>query len=147
MRPIEGSFGPEARDRRGEADSATLSGAIAALETFYFAFNSGRLDVIAAVWSRDPLAQLNNPLGGVVRGGTAISALYRQIFDSSARVSVLFVGREHGEFTSADGRALRLSIRTTRYFVHADGRWSQLHHHGSIADPDTLRAYQEAVSV
>jgi hypothetical protein len=36
-------------------------------------------------------------------------------------------------------------IRTSRWFKLADGRWRQLHHHGSIEDADLLARYQLAV--
>jgi hypothetical protein len=32
-----------------------------------------------------------------------------------------------------------------RAFRRAGGRWRQVHHHGSIDDPDLLGAYQQAV--
>jgi ketosteroid isomerase-like protein len=55
------------------------------------------------------------------------------------------VGRERGEFGAADGASLAMAIRTTRVFRRQDGAWRQVHHHGSIDDPELLRAYQRAV--
>jgi len=55
------------------------------------------------------------------------------------------VGRERGTLED-DGINLDLAIRTSRIFRRIDGRWRQVHHHGSIDDPQLLRAYQEAVS-
>jgi hypothetical protein len=40
---------------------------------------------------------------------------------------------------------LDLRIRTTRWFVKSDGRWRQLHHHGSIEEPALLADYQRAI--
>jgi hypothetical protein len=38
-----------------------------------------------------------------------------------------------------------LNIRTTRIFQLMDGRWRQMHHHGSIEDAKLLGDYQNAV--
>ncbi|KAA2252885.1 nuclear transport factor 2 family protein [Solihabitans fulvus] len=128
----------------------------------YHAFNRRDLAVLRQVWSADPLAQLNNPLGGLLRGGDAIAELYARVFDGPARVMVtfgdiveyaddthaVFAGRETGTFTGRDGAELPLAIRTSRYFRYdpAAGRRAMLHHHGSIDDPVALRAYQDAVA-
>jgi hypothetical protein len=41
---------------------------------------------------------------------------------------------------------LQLAIRTSRLFRRAPGdRWHQVHHHGSIDDPQLLADYQAAV--
>jgi hypothetical protein len=153
------SFGPGSRNRLDEAASPGIDGALAALETFYFAFNNRNLNVFAQVWTKDPLAQLNNPLGGILRGGDAITALYDQVFHGPALVTVtfgdvveyaedthvLFAGRETGEYTVDSGKSVPLSIRTTRYFRYEGGRWCQFHHHGSIDDAEALAAYQAAI--
>jgi len=54
------------------------------------------------------------------------------------------VGRERGRFEAAGG-TLDLAIRTTRIFRWVDGRWRQVHHHGSMDDPALLERYQRAV--
>jgi len=55
------------------------------------------------------------------------------------------VGRERGEL-NVTGQRMRLAIRTTRVFRRDRNRtWCQVHHHGSIDDPQMLAAYQEAV--
>lgn len=153
-------FGPSSRNRLEDAEDPQSDGAIASLETFYFALNNADLDVLAAVWSDDELAQLNNPVGGIIRSGAAIVDLYRRIFVSGMNVQVrftdaatylaqntaLFAGREIGTYLDADGTESVLQIRTTRFFTwHADaGRWRLLHHHGSIDQPDELHRYQQA---
>jgi hypothetical protein len=54
------------------------------------------------------------------------------------------VGRERG--TYHDGETVKnLNIRTTRIFQLVDGRWRQMHHHGSIEDAKLLDDYQSAV--
>jgi ketosteroid isomerase-like protein len=155
-------FGTDARDRRDETGDSGLDGALAALETFYYALNNRDADALAAVLAGHPLAQLNNPLGGILRGGDAIVDLYAtKIFRGPVRVEVefgdfvqyvgaghaVFAGRETGTYT-VDGQDPRdLAIRTTRYFRYDGdaGRWLQFHHHGSIDGPEELGAYQRAV--
>ena len=58
---------------------------------------------------------------------------------------MVFAGREAGSYPAADGTTVPLDIRTSRYFRYSGGRWLQYHHHGSIDDPDALRAYQQAI--
>jgi ketosteroid isomerase-like protein len=159
---LDAEYGPGARNRLAEATSPDPDSARAVLESFYYAFNHRDLDALQQVWIDDPLVQLNNPLGGVLRGTDDVSRLYRRIFDSPARVEVTFgdivayqaagmvvyAGRETGQFRDPAGRSIPLRIRTTRVFAYDQtaGRWGQVHHHGSIDDPDALRDYQEAVA-
>ena len=154
-------FGPNSSNRLAEAKDPSPVGAVAALETFYYAYNHRDIDVMAAVWSHQELVQLNNPIGGILRGGAEAVALYRGIFAGGLHheitfteavtynhtTSVIFVGREFGNY-SINGQALEpLVIRATRLFTYeiAIGRWVQLHHHRSIEDPDALRSYQNAL--
>lgn len=101
---------------------------------------------------------MHNPIGGIKRGWPDIRAVYERIFASPAQVEVEFhdytlhvigdvfytVGRERGVFEASGGR-LDLAIRTSRIFRRAGGRLRQVHHHGSIDDPELLSAYQRAV--
>ncbi|HEX7019291.1 MAG TPA: nuclear transport factor 2 family protein [Gemmatimonadaceae bacterium] len=158
-RQIDSSFGPESRNRLEEARQPDFQGALAALETFYYSFNSRDLDALARVWGDGPLAQLNNPLGGILRGGKAIVDLYARIFKGSARVTVTFgdivayaagesatfAGRETGDYRIGDATPVPVSIRTTRCFHYEKGRWTMFHHHGSIDDAERLATYQRAV--
>jgi hypothetical protein len=157
---VDYNFGPAARNRLEEARDPGRAGAVAALESFYFALNNADLDVLSAVWSTDDLAQLNNPVGGILRSGAAISALYSRIFTAGMNVQVtftdaatwiadgmaVFAGREIGSYDRAPGEPVDLRIRTSRVFGWdaAHGSWVQLHHHGSIDDPAELAAYQAA---
>jgi ketosteroid isomerase-like protein len=154
------SYGRDSLDRRVEAREPTPDGARAALECFYFAFNRRSADAVAAAWAQGPLISLSNPLGGVMRGLDDIRTLYQRIFSGPARVwvefydvveyaghdTVVFAGRERGKFTR-DGRTVPLTIRTTRVFQYfgAQAGWRQVHHHGSIDDPEALARYQRAV--
>jgi len=156
----ERTYGRDAIDRKDETRAPTLDGARAALERFYFAFNQRSAEALVSVWAPDALVSLNNPLGGVLRGIDDIGALYQRIFDGPARVwvelydiveyagadTVVFAGRERGEFTR-DGRTVPLAIRTSRVFQYLGDTlgWRQVHHHGSIDDPEALAHYQRAV--
>jgi hypothetical protein len=155
----DGRYGRAARHRLAQAGERSAAGARAALETFYFAFHQRSIEALREVWLDDPLVQLNNPVGGILRGIEPIVALYARVFDGPARVWVelgdlveadlgdgfVFAGREHGEFVTGE-TVVELVIRTSRVFAFAPGLgWRQVHHHGSIDDPDLLACYQRAV--
>lgn len=118
--------------------------------------------MLADVVADHELAQLNNPVGGILRGGHAIVDLYAtKIFHGRVKVAVefgdfveylgdehaLFAGREKGAYVVDDGEPRALSIRTSRYFRYdrGAGRWLQFHHHGSIDDAQVLAEYQRAL--
>ena len=102
---------------------------------------------------------MDNPLGGIMRGWPEIRGVYKRLFSGPARVRVEFldytlhvldrvffaVGRERGQL-KAGNDVLELDIRTTRVFRFTGGRWRQVHHHGSIDQPDLLATYQEVVT-
>lgn len=135
-----------------------LRGAKAALESFYYGLNGRNLAALDAVWHRNPHVQLNNPLGGVLRGETAIHDLYQRVVEGDIKVTVrftdaiayvandmiVFAGREKGEYI-VRGAKYPLEIRTTRIFGYTTEGWRQLHHHGSIDDPYMLSQYKAAV--
>jgi ketosteroid isomerase-like protein len=143
----------------GHEDQADPGSPLAALSLFYRGFNQRDIDTVAQSWAPADDIVMDNPLGGVKRGWPEIEAVYRRIFQGPTRVFVEFhdvtlrrgadmfwaAGRERGELRSDDTR-LPLAIRTSRIFQLVDGRWRQVHHHGSIDDPQQLAAYQEAVS-
>jgi ketosteroid isomerase-like protein len=129
-----------------------------ALAQFYKAFNSRDLAMIDANFAASDEVAIDNPLGGIRRGLDVPHKMYEAVFKSPADVHVEFwdytidrvgdvfwaVGRERG--TYRDGDAVKeLNIRTTRVFRLIDGRWRQVHHHGSIEDPKLLADYQNAV--
>ena len=130
-----------------------------ALVQFYRAFNSGDLQMMSESWAQSEEIAMDNPVGGIKRGWPEIKAVYARIFDSSARVYVEFydytifetaemffaLGRERGVFRNG-GEMLSLAIRTSRIFRKIDGRWRQVHHHGSIDDPGLLKRYQAAIA-
>lgn len=153
MQPIEQAISG-ARYRPGQA----ITSPEAALEQFYAAFNGRDLALMAENWAQTDEIALDNPLGGIRRGWADIRPLYERVFSGPAVVYVAFhdytlhvahdlfyaVGRERGHFRSGDTE-LALAIRTSRVFRQFEGRWKQVHHHGSIEDPALLARYQAAV--
>jgi len=130
----------------------------AALAQFYRAFNNRDLALMAENWEDSADVAMDNPLGGIKRGWPEIRSVYERIFTGPARVEVEFhdytlhvigdvfyaVGRERGTLEKGHQK-FGLAIRTSRIFRRAGGRWRQVHHHGSIDNPQLLSAYQQAV--
>jgi hypothetical protein len=126
-----------------------------ALADFYRAFNKRDLTLMEANWTEGDEPVMDNPLGGIRRGWPDIRPTYEQLFGGTAKVFVEFhdytlhrfreafiaIGRERGRLDTDDVH-LELAIRTSRLYVLRGGNWRQLHHHGSIEDPDLLTQYQ-----
>jgi hypothetical protein len=131
---------------------------LGALSEFYRAFNRRDLDLMERNWVTTDEASIAAPLGGIRRGWPEVRELYRRIFQDPAAVCVeladysiqgcgeMFyaVGRERGVLQSEYG-SLDLSIRTIRLFRLIGNRWRQVHHHGSIENPERLLRYQAAI--
>jgi ketosteroid isomerase-like protein len=129
-----------------------------ALGHFYRALNNRDIEQMEQNWSQSQSIVMDNPLGSVKKGWNEIRSVYVRLFQADAKnwfqfydftiqqSGTLFcaIGRERGQFETS-GVKLDLAIRTTRLFEKSDGRWRQIHHHGSIDDPAMLRAYHEAV--
>ncbi len=81
-------FGPDSRNRLAETADASARGAEAALESFYYAFHNRDASALRAVWSASPLAQLDNPVGGILRGADAIAGLYQKALAAPVKVRV-----------------------------------------------------------
>lgn len=143
----------------GNEDLGDLTEPLQALAQFYRAFNSYDILMMAENWaSDDDSIAMDNPVGGIRRGWPEIRGVYEKIFTGGATVKVEFydytlhqagevfwvIGRERGT-SQRDGRSLQLAIRTTRLFRRINGRWRQVHHHGSFEDAPLLKAYQDAV--
>jgi len=157
---LDEKFGINARNLIDSTKEKSISGALACIETFYYSFNNKDLETFKKVWLNHELIQLNNPLGGIIRGIVPILEMYDRIFNGQASVwvelsdivmyqsndMVTFAGREIGEF-KINGQTIDLQIRTTRFFgfSETDNQWFQIHHHGSIDNVDLLDRYQKAV--
>ena len=131
---------------------------LGALCEFYQAFNGLDLALMERNWVLSDEAFLAHPLGGIRRGWADIRELYERIFRAPARISLelhdctihrfgeMFyaVGRERGTL-QGDNLSLELKFRTSRLFRFTGGRWRQIHHHGSIENPELLLRYQAAL--
>ncbi len=149
---------PEQRPITGREDKKALTAPLQALVNFYNAFNNRDLEKMSQNWAQTDEISMDNPVGGIKRGREEIRTVYENIFNSPARVYVEFydytfheigeifyaVGRERGEFRIGKN-TVNLAIRTTRIYSLIDGYWRQVHHHGSIDDPELLAKYQSAV--
>jgi ketosteroid isomerase-like protein len=142
----------------GNEELGDLSQPQQALAQFYRAFNTRDLKMIDENFARSDEVAIDNPLGGIRRGADEPHKMYEGIFKSPADVHVEYwdytvhragdvfwaVGRERG--TYRDGEIVKnLDIRTTRIFQLVDGRWRQMHHHGSIEDAKLLGDFQSVV--
>ena len=142
----------------GREKKQDLSAPLKALSEFYEALNNRDIEKMARNWAQTDEAAMDNPLGGIKRGWEEIRSVYERIFSTPAQYYFEFydyslheagkifyaVGRERGEFRMGK-MVLNMAIRTTRIFRMMDGRWQQVHHHGSIEDPDLLDKYQKVV--
>lgn len=149
---------PESAPITGAEVHAGKGSALMALVQFYRAFNSRNLSAMQHNWLNADEIAMDNPLGGIRRGWTEIRSVYERLFTGPAQIYVEFydytlhetpemfyaVGRERGNFMYA-GETLALAIRTSRIFRRAQEGWRQVHHHGSIDDPELLARYQRAV--
>jgi ketosteroid isomerase-like protein len=142
----------------GSEELGDLSQPPQALAQFYRAFNTRDLKMMDENFAHSDEVAIDNPLGGIRRGADEPHKMYEGVFKSPADIHVEFwdytihragdvfwaVGRERG--TYLDGEIVKnLNVRTTRVFQLIDGRWRQMHHHGSIEDAALLGEYQHAV--
>ena len=142
----------------GNEELGDLSQPQQALAQFYRAFNTRDLKMMDENFAHSEEVAIDNPLGGIRRGADEPHKLYEGVFKSPADVHVEFwdytihragdvfwaVGRERG--TYLDGQTVKnLNVRTTRIFLLINGRWRQMHHHGSIEDAKLLGDYQNVV--
>jgi len=142
----------------GNEELGDLSQPPQALAQFYRAFNTRDLKMMDENFAHSDEVAIDNPLGGIRRGADEPHKMYEGVFKSPADVHVEFwdytihrsgdvfwaVGRERG--TYLDGQIVKnLNVRTTRIFQLINGRWRQMHHHGSIEDAKLLGDYQDVV--
>jgi len=142
----------------GREHTEQLTPEMRALSEFYRALNYRDMELMTQNWAQTDESVMDNPVGGIKRGWEEIRTVYERVFSSSGEYWFEFydysfhergdffyvVGRERGEYEVGE-TALAMAIRTSRIFRHIDGKWRQVHHHGSIDDPELLAAYQQAV--
>jgi len=142
----------------GKESLGNFSSPYQALVQFYCAFNSGNIQMMSENWVQSDAEAMDNPLDGIKRGWAEIRSVYERIFAGPAEVRVEYfdytihetqemfyaVGRERSYCRLRD-ETITLAIRTSRIFHKIDGRWRQVHHHGSIDDPVLLGKYQSTL--
>lgn len=142
----------------GREPAERLTPQMRALSGFYRALNGRNMELMEENWAQTAEVVMDNPLGGIKRGWDEIKEVYARIFSqpepfwfefydfSCHEAGELFyvVGRERGQYRAGDAM-LNMAIRTTRVFRLIEGKWRQVHHHGSIDDPELLAQYQQAV--
>ena len=142
----------------GNEELGDLSQPPQALAQFYRAFNTRDLKMMDENFAHSDEVAIDNPFGGIRRGADEPHKMYEGVFKSPADVHVEFcdctihragdvfwaVGRERGTYLD-DEIVKNLSVRTTRIFQLINGRWQQMHHHGSIEDAKLLGDYQSVV--
>jgi len=125
---------------------------ILSLSLFYSAFNRASMPLMELSWLNNDEVSMDNPIGGIRRGWDEIRNGYDKIFNGKAKVYVEFydftihktdkmffaTGRERGFFKTNE-LEIPLDIRTSRIFIFHNGTWRQIHHHGSIDNPDLLK--------
>lgn len=141
----------------GNEPQSNLAEPLQALAQFYRALNARDMSLMEQNWDNTDQAAMDNPLGGIKRGWAEIKPVYERLFRVDGSYHFEFydytlhrfgdvfyvVGRERGH-VSKPGTELDMKIRTTRLFRFDGKRWRQVHHHGSIEDPQLLAAYQAA---
>lgn len=141
----------------GREPQSDLAEPLQALAQFYRALNARDMSLMEQNWDNTDQAAMDNPLGGIKRGWAEIKPVYERLFRVDGSYHFEFydytlhrfgdvfyvVGRERGQ-VSKPGTELDMKIRTTRLFRFDGKRWRQVHHHGSIEDPQLLAAYQAA---
>lgn len=149
---------PHLKAINGSENTLNLSETEIALINFYNAFNNQQLEKMKDNWLQTPEASMSNPLGDVKHGWHEIENVYQKIFNGPAEVFVEFydfdiqesesmfcaIGRERG-FLKSNNQEISLAIRTSRFFKKVNNQWKQIHHHGSIDQPELLAKYQSAV--
>ena len=142
----------------GKESIEDASHPVSALIDFYKAFNARNADETANNWAKQYAIAMANPIGGIRRNWNAIREGYRKIMQGEARVYVEYhdyklhsfedifyvEGRERGSLTTENSE-LGIKIRTTRVYKLFDNQWKQIHHHGSMDNPELLQRYQQAI--
>jgi len=139
----------------GQEATPDNSSPYSALVNFYYSFNKQNIESMESNWLQSEEASMSNPLGGIKRGWGEIKGVYKKIFAGTAKVYVEFydysvhtadsmfiaVGRERGTL-EINNKIIELAIRTSRAYCLHDNQWKQIHHHGSMDNPELLATYQ-----
>lgn len=121
-----------------------------ALSEYYKALNTADINIMKNNWSQQKSVTFTSPLGGIVRTYEDVIASHGELFGSPIGIDVEYydidispmengfaaVGRERGIMKIAD-ETCDVGFRTSRIFVKEDGKFKQVHHHGSFEDLNT----------
>jgi len=128
------------------------------LIVFYKVFNSREAENAVNNWAKQYAVAMANPIGGIRYNWNTIREGYGKIMEGNARVyveyhdfnfhqfnDVFYVeGRERGSLVT-ETVELDLKIRTSRIYKLFGNEWKQIHHHGSMENPELLQRYQQAI--
>ena len=120
------------------------------LSEYYNALSSANISKMKKNWSKEVTTAFTNPLGGIVRSYKDVINSHDELFNSPIEIDVeyydieisnmdngfLSVGRERGVMI-IDGESIDVAFRTSRLFVKEEGKYKQLHHHGSFENLQT----------
>lgn len=73
--------------------------------------------------------------------------MYVEFYDYSiysSETMFFAAGRERGTL-EINNEIINLAIRTSRAYCLQDNKWKQIHHHGSMDNPELLATYQKAL--
>jgi hypothetical protein len=152
------------RNLLAETAAPGIEGARAALDTFYYAFNTRSVDLLRQIWEDDPLAQVNTPLVGLVRGKAIFSTVYNRMTTSTVQTKTVlddiilyfapglavFTERERATSTqNRDGNTVTeelsgRSICIFRYRIELGG-WRLIYHQISLDAQDRATQLQRDV--
>lgn len=118
-----------------------------ALSEYYKALNSANISIMKENWSKKESATFTSPLGGIVRTHNDIISSHDDLFKSPISIDVEYydidinllndgfiaVGRERGTMKVLEN-SYDVGFRTSRVFIKEDGKFKQIHHHGSFDD-------------
>ena len=141
----------------GKEEIGSLSEPRQALAQFYRAFNNKDEALMAACWDQSSPVTNANQLGGIQGSRDEVLDRYQKIFQAPFHVYAEFVefglydfdefcvvlGHEQGTFEK-DGEKFSFRTRDTRILRRVNGKWLQVHHHGSFEDPKLLKQFQDA---
>jgi len=128
-------------------ETGTLPKEYEALHKYYAALNTGNIQKMKDVWSKEKTTAFTSPLGGIVRTYKEVVEAHEVLFSIPIKIHVEYydieithlengfssVGRERG-IMIINGESVDVAFRTSRLFVKEKGVYKQLHHHGSFED-------------
>ena len=120
------------------------------LHQYYKALNNNSLEKMQENWSTEKTTSFTNPLGGIARGYDEVIASHNLLFNSPLEINVEYydieitklnngfssVGRERGTITINE-KCIDVGFRTSRLYINENGKYKQLHHHGSFENIET----------